>query len=442
MRYCGKVGTGMNEDMQRSLYRLLHALRADHCPFSERPPDSRGAAWVRPETVCEVEFHSWTRDGRLRQGSFQGLRADKKPSEIVREKPTSGEAVVEHKSSSAGRPASHAASRVAPSKRTRSERVRGRNSRKSPAAAVAPIPRLTHPDRVLFGRQGLTKQELADYYIAIADHALPYIVNRPLSLVRCPQGQKRCFYQKHPALGMSDALGRIAIQERGKSTTEDYLYVRDLSGLIELVQFGTLEIHPWGARIDDVEIPDQIIFDLDPDPSVKWEAVVSAALNIKAELESVGLVSFAKATGGKGLHVVIPIERKHPWPTVKSFARTFAEFLAAREPKKYTTNLSKRARTGRIFIDYLRNERGSTAIAPYSTRAREGAPVAVPLSWREVTPKLDPAGFDIAAVRNRLRSMKTDPWKRFFEIRQSIDQLTMPASDTAETPHTRRRAHR
>jgi bifunctional non-homologous end joining protein LigD len=435
LRYCGKVGTGMDEAMQISLYKTLHALRAGARPFAERPPDSSGATWVRPEVVCEVEFHSWTRDGRLRQGSFQGVRLDKKPTEIVRERPAPMGAVMRKaETGNAPRPAASK-----PKAAPRKESARPATAKK--AASAGALPRLTHPDRVLLGKQGLTKQQLADYYVDIADYILPYVVDRPLSLVRCPQGQKRCFYQKHPALGMSDALGRIAIKERGKESTEDYLVVKDLAGLIELVQFGTLEIHTWGSRTDDVETPDQIIFDLDPDPSVKWPAVVNAAFDIRAALESVGLVGFPKVTGGKGLHVVIPIARKHQWPTVKNFARAFAEFLAARAPGKYTTNLSKKARTGRIFIDYLRNERGSTAIAPYSTRAREGAPVAVPMSWEEVTAKLDPAGFGVDSVRARLRALKRDPWKDFFTLRQSIDRLAAPA-DAIDEPRRKRSARR
>jgi bifunctional non-homologous end joining protein LigD len=418
LRYCGKVGTGMDERTQASLYKTLNERRVGKWPFADRPADSAGATWVRPDVVCEIEFHSWTRDGRVRQGSFQGVRVDKKPTDIVREQPVPTEAVMADQ-----------APRKAPAKRAAAP---------TPKAAADPsLPRLTHPDRVLLGKQGLTKQQLADYYIAIADYALPHIVDRPLSLVRCPQGQKRCFYQKHPAMGMSDVLGRIAIQEKGKTTSEDYLVVRDLAGLIELVQFGTLEIHPWGSRADDVETPDQLIFDLDPDPSVKWPAVVAAAFDVKAALESVGLASFPKATGGKGLHVVVPIVRSLQWPAVKSFTRTFAEFLARRSPGTYTTNLSKRARAGRIFIDYLRNERGSTAIAPYSTRAREGAPVAVPLAWREVTAKLDPAGFSTDSVRARLRSLKRDPWEDFSKLRQGIDSL-VPEEETEAVSKKRR----
>jgi bifunctional non-homologous end joining protein LigD len=444
LRYCGKIGTGMDEATQASLYRTLNGLRTEAPPFSARPPDSRDATWVTPDVVCEVEFHGWTRDDRLRQGSFQGVRADKKPTEIVRERPISMDAALQRGKRSDDSIAEEAP--VRPSAKASSVKPRhvkasmGRKAAQQGKTPPAALPRLTHPDRVLLGTQGLTKQQLADYYVAIADYVLPYIVDRPLSLVRCPQGQKRCFYQKHPSIGMSDVLDRIAIQEKGKTTTEDYLVVRDLSGLIELVQFGTLEIHPWGSRTDDVETPDQIIFDLDPDPSVKWPQVVDAAFDIRASLESVGLRSFAKVTGGKGLHVVIPIAREHQWPTVKNFARTFAEFLAGRAPDKYTTNLSKKARTGRIFIDYLRNERGSTAIAPYSTRAREGAPVAVPVSWDEVNTKLDPAGFDIDSVRRRLRSLKRDPWRDFFTVKQGIDRLAAPAAAKDESPRKRRRS--
>jgi bifunctional non-homologous end joining protein LigD len=222
---------------------------------------------------------------------------------------------------------------------------------------------------------------------------------------------------------MSKNVRRVSIRDKTKS--EDYLTIDGLDGLIELVQFGSLEIHPWGARIDDIEKPDRIIFDLDPDPSVPWKDVIAAAREIRTDLESVGLESFAKTTGGKGLHVVIPIVPKHTWTTVKGFARTFAEFLVERSPKTYTATPVKRARRGKIFIDYLRNERGATAIAPYSPRARAGAPVSVPLAWREVAPKLDPRSFTVDAVRKRLASAKADPWEHFFDIRQDIAKLSI-----------------
>jgi bifunctional non-homologous end joining protein LigD len=285
-----------------------------------------------------------------------------------------------------------------------------------------PLARLTHPDRVLFAAQGLTKRGLAEYYLEIAGAMLPHIARRPLVLVRCPEGRKgSCFYQKHPAQGMSDALHRIKVREKTK--TEEYVFLEDVDGLIELVQFGTLEIHVWGSKVDDVERPDRIVFDLDPGEKVPWNAVIDAMREMRSLLEGIGLRSFPKSTGGKGLHVVVPIEPSAPWTTVKDFARTLAEVMAARQPARYTTNMAKRVRKGRIFIDYLRNDRGATAIAPFSTRARPGAPIAVPLSWSEVTEKLLPARFTIETVRARLKKMRKDPWEGFFDAKQPIQSL-------------------
>jgi len=279
--------------------------------------------------------------------------------------------------------------------------------------------RLTHPDRVVFPEQGLTKRDLAEYYAAIAPQMLQHIANRPLSLVRCPSGtSSKCFYQKHPVTGMSDAIHRVRVKE--KSGTTNYVFVDDATGLLELIQFGTLEIHPWGSRADDLDHPDLLIFDLDPDPSVPWKRVIEAAHEVKALLEEIGLRSFPKTTGGKGLHVVVPIEPQVEWEPVKQFCRQIAELLTARRPDDYTTNMSKSVRKGRIFIDFLRNDFGATAIAAYSTRARRGAPVAVPLTWREVTADLKPADFTIAAVRQRVRRQRTDPWKEFWVLRQRL----------------------
>jgi bifunctional non-homologous end joining protein LigD len=284
-------------------------------------------------------------------------------------------------------------------------------------AAEPPPFRLTNPDRVLFKDQGLTKQDLANYYLTIAPHMLPHIADRPLSLVRCPGGtSQKCFYQKHAAAGMSEAIRRIHI----KAGEEDYLIVDDVQGLIELVQFGTLEIHPWGSRGADIHRPDRLIFDLDPDPSVAWERVIAAAHEVRGLLDEIGLKSFPKTTGGKGLHVVVPIEPGPEWPAAKDFTRQLAELMATRAPDKYTTNMAKRVRKDRIFIDYLRNDFGATGIAPYSTRAREGAPISVPLAWSEVTPDLDPASFSIEAVVTRVKRQRRDPWAALLTLRQRL----------------------
>jgi bifunctional non-homologous end joining protein LigD len=266
--------------------------------------------------------------------------------------------------------------------------------------------RLTHPDKVLYRAQGITKQDLADYYLAAADRMLPHVAKRPLTLVRCPAGSERkCFYQRHAGAGVPDELGEIPIA----GFAEPYLYIKDTPGLIALAQMGVLEIHPWGARIDRTDRPDRIVFDLDPGEGLDFAAVTAAALEVRARLEAQGLAAFAKTTGGKGMHVVVPIARRHTWPAVKAFAKATAEAMAADAPQRYLTRIAKAERKGRIFIDYLRNDPTSTAIGPYSTRARAGAPVAMPLAWDEVTPDLDPTDFTMASVPRRIARMP-DPW--------------------------------
>ena len=277
--------------------------------------------------------------------------------------------------------------------------------RAADAGTVAGV-RLTHPEKVLYPEQGITKQDLADYYLAVADRMLPHVARRPLTLVRCPAGsEKKCFYQRHAGSGVPDELGEVPIA----GFAEPYLYIKDTAGLIALVQMGVLEIHPWGARIDRPDRPDRIVFDLDPGEGLDFAAVTAAALEVRARLEGLGLAAFAKTTGGKGMHVVVPIVRRHTWPAVKAFAKATAEAMAADAPERFLTRIAKAARKGRIFIDYLRNDPTSTAVAPYSTRARAGAPVAMPLAWDEVTPKLDPTEFTIAQARRRIARTR-DPW--------------------------------
>ncbi|MBP2313013.1 non-homologous end-joining DNA ligase [Azospirillum soli] len=268
---------------------------------------------------------------------------------------------------------------------------------------------LTHPERVLWRTQGITKGDLAAYYAGIAGRILPHVANRPLTLVRCPSGnEKACFVQKHPWAGLPKAVRRV------RDGDDEWLAVDDASGLVALVQMGVLELHPWGATVDDLERPDRIVFDFDPDDGVPWAHVVEGARAIRAALDGLGLQSFVKTTGGKGLHVVVPVEPRAGWDAVKEFAHDVAARLADEQPERYTTNPLKEAREGRIFLDHLRNSRGATAVAPYSTRARPGAPVALPLAWEAL-------GDDPAALRHGIGDMpKGDPWEEFFEVRQRL----------------------
>jgi DNA ligase D len=279
--------------------------------------------------------------------------------------------------------------------------------------------RLTSPEKVLYPEQGTTKRDLAEYYLAIADHILPHVARRPITLVRCPTGrQKKCFYQRHAGSGVPPELGEVEIS--GFEESGAYLYIKDVKGLIAMVQMGVLEMHPWGARVDRPERAERVIFDLDPGEGLGFADVIAAARDVRQALMEVDLVSFVKTTGGKGLHVVIPIERRHEWREVKAFAKDLGETLARQAPDRFLTRISKAERRGRIFIDYLRNDPTSTAVAPYSTRARAGAPVAMPVAWEDLSPALDPASFNITTVPGYLKTRRADPWADIGTLRQRL----------------------
>lgn len=279
--------------------------------------------------------------------------------------------------------------------------------------------RLTSPDKVLYPEQGISKRALADYYCTIADHMLPHVARRPISLVRCPAGrQKKCFFQRHAGSGVPPEVNEVNID--GFEDSGAYLFIKTVKGLIALVQMGVLEIHPWGSRIDRPDRPDRIVFDLDPGEGLAFRDVVAAAHDLRAVLGERGLLSFVKTTGGKGLHVVVPVTRSYDWPHVKAFAKSLAEGMANDAPERFLTKIAKAKRKGRIFIDYLRNDATSTAIAPYSTRARAGAPVAVPLEWEELVPELDPAQFNVNTVLERMAQRNGDPWAEMGRMHQRL----------------------
>ena len=277
--------------------------------------------------------------------------------------------------------------------------------------------RLSNPDKILYPEQGITKSDLADYYVAVADRILPHIAFRPITMVRCPTGQgKKCFYQRHAGSGVPEQLGEVTIA----GFEEPYLYLKDLPGLVAMVQMGVLEMHPWAVTLDHPERADRVIFDLDPDEGLGFEAVIEAAKEVRDRLSALGLESFVKTTGGKGLHVVVPIEPTAQWREVKSFARGVSAEMAADAPERYLTRISKAERAGRIFIDYLRNDPTSTAVAPYSTRSRPGAPVAMPIRWDQVRTGLDPCDYTIATVPGLIARQEADPWAGMFEVRQLL----------------------
>jgi bifunctional non-homologous end joining protein LigD len=281
---------------------------------------------------------------------------------------------------------------------------------------------LTSPDKVLYPEQAITKRALAEYYEAVAPWMLPHVRARPISLFRCPAGrQKKCFFQRHAGSGIPPQIKEVAIP--GFEESGAYLYLTAKAGLIALVQMGVLEMHPWGAKVDRPDRPDRLIFDLDPGEGLGFADVVAGARELRRFLEKLGLTSFLKTTGGKGLHIVVPMARRYDWPQAKAFAKRAAERLAAIAPERYLTRISKAERRGRIFIDYLRNDPTSTAVGPYSTRAREGAPVATPLFWDELSPKLDPRAFDLHTVPKRLQGLRDDPWTGIDRLHQALPAL-------------------
>jgi bifunctional non-homologous end joining protein LigD len=388
MVYAGRVGTGFSDPISRQLRARLEKLETKTAAAEVPAAARRGVFWVKPELTCDVEFLAWTPDGLLRHPSFQGLREDKKPADIIREKPT-----VARES----KPASQ---------------------RKSASAATVAGIAITHPDRLVFPKAKATKLDLARYYETVADWMLPEIRERPLSLLRCPEGiAAQCFFQKHFKSSELKALPRVAIEE--KEGKHEYLMVRTAADIVALVQNGVIEFHPWGARGDDPDKPDRLIFDLDPSSPAQWNRVVETAVVIRDRLQELGLKSFAKTTGGKGLHVVVPLQRRASWDEAKEFTHALAESLVTAVPALFTINPLKQRRAGKIFIDYLRNDRGQTGVAPYSARARDGAGVAMPLEWDEVTPDLRPGDFTLRTVPDLLRK-RTDPWRDMAKTRQHL----------------------
>ncbi|HEX5463328.1 MAG TPA: DNA ligase D, partial [Burkholderiales bacterium] len=370
--------------------------------------DARGVHWLEPKLVAEVRFAQWTKSGVLRQASFIALREDKDPREVVREQaqpaPAKGSAPAAAATANADAdPAATAA---------------GGSRDASNHAEVAGVT-LSHASRVLFPRTALTKIDLARYYETVAEHMLPYLRDRPLAIVRCPQGGgEKCFFQKHVGQGMAGDIGHVEVTEsHGKAT---YMTADNVSALVGMVQMGVLELHTWGSREGRLTKPDRIIFDLDPAPDVEWERVITAARLVRGLLEEIGLTSFVKTTGGKGLHVVVPIQPRHEWATIKAFTRAIAQHLEQTLPDHFISRMTKSARGGKIFVDYLRNAEGATAIAEYSTRAKPNAPVATPIGWDELAPELRSDSYTVSNLPQRLAKLRSDPWADYFATRQNI----------------------
>ena len=375
LRYVGRVGSGYDEATLKTIHarliRLKRKLATVDLP-THVALSPRSVHWVEPRLVAEVAFRGWGKEGLLRQAAFKRLRPDKTRREVEAAAPTEG--------------------------------------------------RLTSPERVVYRTAGFTKGQVAEYYRAIAPWILPELARRPLSLLRCPDGAEgTCFFQKHYAGALGEHVRAVALRQ--KSGVEDYLYVDDVEGLIDLVQMNSIEFHPWGSRIDAPEQPDRLVFDLDPDPGIGWPEIVAAARDVRARLLETGLESYVRLTGGKGLHVVAPITRGPDWDEGRNFCEGFARAMAEHRPQTYVATMSKAKRKGRIFIDWLRNGRGATSVTSWSLRAREGAPVAVPLRWEELGRMRAANQFDLVSALRRAKRLNKDPWEGIDALKQTLPRI-------------------
>ncbi len=409
--YAGRTGTGFTQKLRRELRAQLALLETKTTPFTRLPAEAkRGALWARPELVAQVRFATWTAEDLVRQAAFLGLREDKRPEEVFREAATAPPTPKSTRSAGkSGPPASPTASPLVKVNST---------------AKTKPLPpnlRLTHPQKVLDPESGLTKQQLADFYWAVAERMLPHIADRPLSLVRCPDGAgKPCFYQKHVNHMLPPGVGSVDVPDKKTGVIEPYITLSTPEALAGLAQMGVLEVHPWGSRNADLEHPDRLILDLDPDEDLSWPAVTTAALEVRDRLKKLGLESFLKTTGGKGLHIVAPIQPTLTFAELKDAAHAFVLTMERANPRLYLTKMTKAARKGKIYLDYLRNERGATAVAPFSPRARLGANASVTLDWKELSAVERPA-FPVADFATWGSRLKRDPWRRLLTLQQTLD---------------------
>lgn len=436
--YAGRVGTGFTDAMLHELGDTLArgGSKTPSVRIDAVDPMLRGALWVPPTAVAEVYFRGIGNKDLLRQPSLKALRVDKSPEDLRdgdRGPAGTGRATTTTKTGTRAAATRKAATKKISAKKTA---VKNTAAKAAPAKTRMATPKrpgaraglpagdpdavvITHPDRIVFPADGVTKQQVVDYYKAVMPWLLPGIHDRPTSTIRCPGGiDSPCFFQKHVMAGL-EHVGTARLKEE-TGTQAVYLYPRDAAGVIELVQFGAVEFHPWGSHVDDADRADRVVFDLDPGDDVAWSRVVAAARMTRGFLSDLGLTSFVRTTGGKGLHVVVPLQPGTGWDEVKAFARGFAEALAALHPLEFVATATKRFRHGRIYVDYLRNGRGATAVASYSLRSRPGAPVAVPLRWEELGRVRSGAAFDIHSVPKRLARLKKDPWEGIDTLRQDL----------------------
>jgi bifunctional non-homologous end joining protein LigD len=379
LRYAGKVGTGFDEQLLAALTKRLSPLKRPDSPLAD-PPRERGIRWVKPLLVCEVAYTERTDEGILRQASFMGLREDIAPKSVGRE--------------------------VAQEPPTPDVATPLAGGRQEDAFQGVKI---THPDRVIYPALSFSKRDLARYYDEVGEALLPHLAGRPLTLVRCPDGVgKECFYQRH--LGMGASPGEIRTFKRLRSSKGYYIYVDSLRGILSMVQNGAIEMHTWGATLPDTKHPDRITLDLDPGEDLPWRELRRATEMTRTVVEGLGLRCFLKTTGGKGLHVVVPIAPKRDWAQVKEFSHLIARFLVKAEPAFFTSHMAKAGRAGKVFVDYLRNSETASAVSAFSARARPDAGVSTPLHWDELGDEDVRGRFTVLTVAKRLASLKADPW--------------------------------
>jgi bifunctional non-homologous end joining protein LigD len=405
LRYAGKVGTGFTNASAIALRRRLGVIETDACPFSPRPAGwiGRHARWVTPALVAEVAFTEWTGDGKVRHPSFQGLREDKRPEEVVREEPRSVAA--------AGA---------------------ARRSTGSAATEVSRV-RVSSPARVMFPDLGATKLDVVRYYDAVAEAMVPHLRGRPLTLYHCPEGLAgACRFMKHSKVWAPAAVRRVRIREKTK--VGEYLVADTREALLSIAQMDVLELHTWNSTTDALEEPDRIVIDLDPGPEVRWPEVVRVALFVKGALDALGLASFAKTTGGAGLHVVVPLRPERDWTECLGFARALAGALAAHDPRRLTTSFARAGRERKILLDYLRNNRTNTSVAAFSLRARPDATVSVPIAWDELSARARPDRFTLRTVPRRLARLRSDPWRGYDLARRPLTSALVRSVETGASP--------